>query len=193
MPEESLGSGWLSDAQLNDYRRHASRRLTQTNYNLFAEITLLMEREMTLQTAQASAGPDCRDDTPAGGSILNVKLEAARAFILAERYDVARAILATMKASPTARRWLAKLDELAPEETGSVSAWEYLEVYVRASEHCPPADLSAVLSEQQATTADHAYTRLLNQYGAAGWELVSEALQGGDFVRLLFKRPARRS
>jgi len=40
MPEKSLGSGWLSDAQLNDYRRHASRRLTQTNYNLFAEITL---------------------------------------------------------------------------------------------------------------------------------------------------------
>lgn len=35
-----MGSGWLSAAQLNDYRRHASRRLTQTNYNLFAEITL---------------------------------------------------------------------------------------------------------------------------------------------------------
>lgn len=40
MPEESLGSGWLSAAQLNNYRQHASRRLTQTNYNLFAEITL---------------------------------------------------------------------------------------------------------------------------------------------------------
>jgi hypothetical protein len=121
---------------------------------------------------------------------LNAKLEAAREFILAEHYDVARSILATMKASPTARRWLAKLDETAPEE-GGVGAWEYLEVYVQAGEQKPPANLSAVLTEQQATTTDHAYTRLLNQYGAAGWELVSEALQGGDFVRLLFKRPAR--
>ncbi|GIL09391.1 MAG: hypothetical protein BroJett033_9020 [Chloroflexota bacterium] len=122
---------------------------------------------------------------------MNAKLEAAREFILAERYDVARVILASMKASPTARRWLAKLDEIAPEE-GGVGAWEYLEVYVRANEQQPPANLGVVLTEQQATTADHAYTRLLNQYGAAGWELVSELLQGGDFVRLLFKRPGQR-
>lgn len=121
---------------------------------------------------------------------MNAKLEAAREFILAEHYDVARAILATMKSSPTARRWLTKLDEMAPEEDG-VGAWEYLEVYVNANEQKPLADLSAVLSEQQATTTDHAYTRLLNQYGAAGWELVSETLQGGDFVRLLFKRYGR--
>lgn len=121
---------------------------------------------------------------------MNVKLEAAREFILAERYDVARVILASMKASPTARRWLAKLDEIAPERDG-VGAWEYLEVYVRANEQQPPAGLSVVLTEQPATTTDHAYARLLNQYGAAGWELVSETLQGGDFVRLLFKRPGR--
>lgn len=121
---------------------------------------------------------------------MNAKLEAAREFILAEHYDVARSILTRMKASPTARRWLAELDALAPEESG-VGAWEYLEVYVQAEAQKPPANLGTVLTEQQATTADHGYTRLLNQYGAAGWELVSEALQGGDFVRLLFKRPAR--
>jgi len=121
---------------------------------------------------------------------LNAKLEAAREFILAERYDVARAILDSMKVSPTARRWLAKLDEIVPER-GDVGAWEYLEVYVRADEQRPPAGLGVVLEEQRATTADHAYARLLNQYGAAGWELVSETLQGGDFVRLLFKRPGR--
>lgn len=121
---------------------------------------------------------------------MNAKLEAAREFILAERYDVARAILSTMKASPTAQKWLEKLDEIVPQES-VVGPWEYLEVFVLASGQQPPADLHAVLSEQQATTTDHAYTRMLNEYGEAGWEIVSETLLGGDFVRLLFKRLRR--
>ncbi|MBZ0291001.1 MAG: DUF4177 domain-containing protein [Anaerolineae bacterium] len=48
-----------------------------------------------------------------------------------------------------------------------------------------------MIDDRRFTTVDHFYTRLLNQYGAEGWELVSEDLHGGDVVRLLFKRPAQ--
>jgi hypothetical protein len=42
------------------------------------------------------------------------QLEHARALIINKQYDEARAILLTMPGSETARKWLAKLDEIAP-------------------------------------------------------------------------------
>lgn len=116
----------------------------------------------------------------------SAKLQAAREFILAEHYDTARVILATMKTSPTAQKWLARLNEIAPEEDSTMQ-WEYMDVYIRASDRIP-TDLHTVLEEHQFTTVDHFYSRLLNDYGAQGWELVSEDLQGAELVRLLFKR-----
>jgi hypothetical protein len=125
----------------------------------------------------------------------NIKLEAAREFILGNDYDTARTILHTLQsASPTAQKWLAKLDEIAPQTVamnGSAStmhSWEYLEVYVKASDKLPAVDFASVLDEQELTTVNHFYTRLLNDYGAQGWELVSEEQHGGDVIRLLFKR-----
>ncbi len=117
----------------------------------------------------------------------SAKLQAAREFILAEHYDTARVILDTMKASPTAQKWLARLNEIAPEEE-AVKHWEYIDVYIRASDRIP-TDLHNVLEEHQFTNVDHFYSRLLNDYGAQGWELVSEDPQGAELVRLLFKRP----
>lgn len=142
--------------------------------------------------------------------MINVKLEAAREFILTEDYMVARTILNTLQAaSPTAQKWLAKLDEIAPQtslpdeiiapqaaettvqtngSTPTMQGWEYLEVYVKASDKLPAVDFASVLDEQELTTVNHFYTRLLNDYGAQGWELVSEEQHGGEVIRLLFKR-----
>jgi hypothetical protein len=117
------------------------------------------------------------------------KLQAARELIVHDHFDAARAVLKTMPASLTAQKWLAKLDEIAPVEA-AVSRWEYLEVFVKANERVP-GDMNGVLAEQSVTTIDHFYTRILNEYGADGWELLSEELNGGDFYRLLFKRLRR--
>lgn len=119
----------------------------------------------------------------------DAKLQAAREFIVEAHYDTARVILDTMKASPTAKSWLEKLDEIAPEEN-SMTQWEYQEVLVKASDRTVP-DLPLLSADKPFTTVEHFYTRLLNEYGAQGWELFSEEPEGGDFVRLLFKRPKK--
>jgi hypothetical protein len=115
-----------------------------------------------------------------------VKLQAARELIIDNHFTAARAVLLTMPTSATAQDWLARLDEIAPEEGTHVN-WEYVEVFVKASERLPH-DVSVIIEDSPFTSVDHFYTRLLNDYGAEGWELVSESLEGGDFYRLLFKR-----
>jgi hypothetical protein len=115
------------------------------------------------------------------------KLEAARELIVDNHIDAARAVLSTMPTNPTAQKWLAKLGAAAAVEENGMLGWEYLEVYVKASERMP-ADVVSVMEDRPVTTVDHFFTRMLNDYGAEGWELVSEVLQGGDYVRLLFKR-----
>lgn len=116
----------------------------------------------------------------------NPKLVAAREFILDEDYHVARVILHTMKSSPTAKKWLTKLNEIAPQEC-TMNQWEYLEVYVKAVQKVP-ADLQTILDDNNFTTVEHFYSHLLNDYGAQGWELFAEDAHGGDLIRLLFKR-----
>ena len=117
----------------------------------------------------------------------SVKLQAARELIVGDHFDAARSVLETMPASNTARKWLNRLGEIAPPTDNAMTKWEYLEVYVKTSDRLP-ADINAVIEDRPFTTVDHFYTRMLNQYGAEGWELVAEELQGGDFYRLLFKR-----
>lgn len=123
----------------------------------------------------------------------DIKLRAARQLIAEEQTAAARRLLETMPTNETARGWLARLNEMAADEpahaVGPVSGWEYLEVFVKASER-QQADARIVLAGQTFTTVEHFYTRKLNELGAQGWELLSEELQGGDFYRLLFKRPA---
>lgn len=123
---------------------------------------------------------------------MNVRLEAARELILSNQYDVARAILQTLPTSPTANKWLAKLDEIAPVKDETMAQWEYLEIYVKASDKTP-VEIDAALTDQRYTSVEHFYSRILNEYGANGWELVSEELQGGDYIRLLFKRVKQQS
>lgn len=119
----------------------------------------------------------------------NVKLQAARQLIMDDHFDAARAVLETMPASPTAQKWLVKLEEISPV-IQTPPGWEYTEVYVKAAERTL-SNVSMVMAERPVTTVDHFFTRLLNEYGMDGWELVSEELQGGDHYRLLFKRPKR--
>jgi hypothetical protein len=115
------------------------------------------------------------------------KLAAARELIVDNHIDAARAVLSTMPTNATAQKWLAKLGPAAGVKENGVAGWEYLEVYVKASERMP-ADVVSVMEDRPVTTVDHFFTRMLNDYGAEGWELVSEVLEGGDYVRLLFKR-----
>lgn len=119
---------------------------------------------------------------------MNAKLQAAREFIVAGQFDAARAVLTTMPDSPTAQKWLANLNEIAPVEESSVAGWEYLEVFVRAEDRMP-SNLDTLLDGQQLTTVEHFYTQVLNDYGTQGWELMSEEMYGGGHIRLLFKRP----
>ncbi len=123
----------------------------------------------------------------------DIKLRAARQLIAEEQTAAARRLLETMPTNETARGWLARLNEMAADEPahteGPVGGWEYLEVFVKASER-QQADARIVLAGQTFTTVEHFYTRKLNELGAQGWELLSEELQGGDFYRLLFKRRA---
>lgn len=44
------------------------------------------------------------------------KLETARQLIVEKQYEAARAVLLTIRDHPQARKWLAKLDEIAPQE-----------------------------------------------------------------------------
>ena len=119
----------------------------------------------------------------------NAKLSAARELIVDNHLEAARAVLATMPTNATAQKWLAKLGDAETVENEAVQqTWEYLEIYVRASERLP-GEVAHVMADQPFTTVDHFFTRLLNDYGAEGWELISEALEGGDYYRLLFKRP----
>ncbi|MDE0609590.1 MAG: hypothetical protein OXH77_06750 [Anaerolineaceae bacterium] len=121
----------------------------------------------------------------------DIKLRAARQLIAEEQTSAARRILETMPSNETARGWLARLNEIAADDPQPAAipagAWEYLEVFVKASER-QQADARVVLAGQTFTTVEHFYTRKLNELGAQGWELLSEELQGGDFYRLLFKR-----
>ncbi|MDD9956058.1 MAG: hypothetical protein OXP68_07540 [Anaerolineaceae bacterium] len=121
----------------------------------------------------------------------DIKLRAARQLIAEEQTSAARRILETMPSNETARGWLARLNEMAADDPQPAAipagAWEYLEVFVKASER-QQADARVVLAGQTFTTVEHFYTRKLNELGAQGWELLSEELQGGDFYRLLFKR-----
>ncbi|MCY3718763.1 MAG: hypothetical protein OXG07_04295 [Anaerolineaceae bacterium] len=121
----------------------------------------------------------------------DIKLRAARQLIAEEQTSAARRILETMPSNETARGWLARLNEMAADDPQPAAipagAWEYLEVFVKASER-QQADARVVLASQTFTTVEHFYTRKLNELGAQGWELLSEELQGGDFYRLLFKR-----
>lgn len=119
--------------------------------------------------------------------MISVKLQAARELIVGDHFDAARSVLETMPTSNTARKWLNRLGEIAPVTDTTMLKWEYLEVYVKTSDRLP-ADINAVIEDRPFTTVEHFYTRMLNQYGAEGWELVAEELQGGDFYRLLFKR-----
>ncbi len=123
----------------------------------------------------------------------DIKLRAARQLIAERQTAAARRVLETMPSNETAQGWLARLNQLAADEPEGPedrvgSGWEYLEVFARASER-QRADAGVLLSGQSFTTVEHFYTRRLNELGAQGWELVSEELQGGDYYRLLFKRP----
>lgn len=117
-----------------------------------------------------------------------VRLDAARELILTGHYDAARGVLRTMLDHTTAQEWLARLDEVAPENNGgAMYGWEYKEVYIRTLER-RPLDVLEQLRDNAMTTVEDFFTQALDQYGAQGWELVNEQ-QHGDLTRLLFKRP----
>lgn len=52
----------------------------------------------------------------------DAKLQAARELIQAKNYEAARAVLVTMPNDPTAVKWLAKLDRIAPAVTAPATA-----------------------------------------------------------------------
>jgi hypothetical protein len=49
------------------------------------------------------------------------KLETARQLIIEKQYDAARAVLETISDHPKAREWLAKLDDVAPQQKRKLS------------------------------------------------------------------------
>ncbi len=137
------------------------------------------------------------------------RLEEARDLIIAKDYEAARAILNTLPESTTAQQWLEQLADHAPvkrplpfeaqaaADSGIVTRragsagprWEYLEVFITNwKEHADNVGY-ALDTGGQLLTVDDFYTRMLNEYGAEGWELLSESVEPTR-VRLLFKRMA---
>jgi hypothetical protein len=69
--------------------------------------------------------------------------------------------------------------------------WEYREVVVKMwQQHMSNIDYVLEQGGEQ-ITIDDAYTRLLNENGAEGWEVISEEVLPQQFVRLLMKRPVQ--
>ncbi|MEM6529834.1 MAG: hypothetical protein AAF653_16160, partial [Chloroflexota bacterium] len=69
--------------------------------------------------------------------------------------------------------------------------WEYREIVVKTwQQHID--NIEYALSEGgEKITIEDAYTKLLNESGEQGWELVSEQVLPQQFVRLLLKRMVR--
>ncbi|MEL6270938.1 MAG: hypothetical protein AAFR22_14105 [Chloroflexota bacterium] len=69
--------------------------------------------------------------------------------------------------------------------------WEYREIVVKTwQQHID--NIEYALSEGgEKITIEDAYTKLLNESGEQGWELVSEQILPQQYVRLLLKRMVR--
>lgn len=67
--------------------------------------------------------------------------------------------------------------------------WEYREIVLRTwHQHMSNIEYALEQGGEKITIED-AYTRLLNENGAQGWEVVSEEVLPQQYVRLLMKRP----
>jgi len=67
--------------------------------------------------------------------------------------------------------------------------WEYREIVVKTwQEHV--SNIEYALGEGgEKITIEDAYTRILNENGRQGWEVISEEVLPQQYVRLLMKRP----
>lgn len=69
--------------------------------------------------------------------------------------------------------------------------WEYREIVLKNwQQHISNIEYALEQGGEKITIED-AYTRLLNEHGAQGWEVISEEVLPQQYIRLLMKRPAR--
>lgn len=70
--------------------------------------------------------------------------------------------------------------------------WEYREIVLKTwQQHM--SNIEYALSQGgEKTTIEDAYTHMLNENGANGWEVISEEVLPQQYVRLLLKRPVPR-
>ncbi|MFZ4828589.1 MAG: hypothetical protein ACOYLB_14665 [Phototrophicaceae bacterium] len=79
---------------------------------------------------------------------------------------------------------------VVPSEAKSRMVWEYREIVLKNWQHHIET-VEYVLNQGGASqiTVQDAYTHILNENGADGWELIKEDILPQQLVRLLFKRP----
>lgn len=85
---------------------------------------------------------------------------------------------------------------LLPVDDGDVPAgagmrWEYREIVLK-NWHQHVSNIEYALEQGgEKITIEDAYTQLLNESGAQGWEVISEEVLPQQYIRLLLKRPVR--
>jgi len=79
-----------------------------------------------------------------------------------------------------------------PAAKGGLPRWEYREIVVKTwQQHVDNIEYALGEGGEKITIED-AYTRILNENGRQGWEVISEEVLPQQYVRLLMKRPVSR-
>ena len=78
----------------------------------------------------------------------------------------------------------------SPAETKPRLIWEYREIVLKNwQQHIETVEYVLNQGGASQITVQDAYTHILNENGAVGWELIKEDILPQQLLRLLFKRP----
>ncbi|MBZ0277562.1 MAG: hypothetical protein K8I60_15560 [Anaerolineae bacterium] len=123
------------------------------------------------------------------------ELVLAKELIDEKEYDKARNLLERLHDDPTAQKWLAKLDEIAPRRAaessengtgngGDKAAWQYIGLESKKSYGIQ----YRVNGEARPDWKDQPVYYALNELGKDGWELVASE-SNNEITLYILKRP----
>lgn len=120
------------------------------------------------------------------------ELTLAKELIDDKDYDKARNLLERLPDDPTAQKWLAKLDEIAPRkavensngEDEDVQPWQYIGLESKKSY----GTQYRVNGDPRPDWKDQPVYYALNELGKEGWELISSE-SNNEITLYILKRP----
>jgi hypothetical protein len=120
------------------------------------------------------------------------ELVLAKELIDEKDYERARNLLERLHDDPTAQKWLAKLDEIAPRrggengaaEDGDTQAWQYIGLESKKSYGIQ----YRVNGDPRPDWKDQPVYYALNELGREGWELIASE-SSNEITLYILKRP----